>query len=199
MRWQQHQIDMLVEIYGYRSNTETAAIINAATGSRFTETGVKHKFNSLKRTPRQRVTRPVIWNSEREALLLELCKTGKSAAVIADEINAATGSTFTRNAICGAIARRGLHIGKPKTAERRLRTRHRRLVRTRYCDPFKEIPLPVAPLNIPFVERDGDRCRFPTQGAGSSMLVCGQPTSEGISYCAWHCSLAYQPSGRAAA
>lgn len=135
------------------------------------------------------------WTTERFELLKQLNDTG-SNTWIADEINAQTGSTFTRNAIIGKRKREGLEapkqyakrskhpcVRKPKGPRKKRQPVDNDLLAMFNLAP----PAPMEFLEYDFTQMADDlrACRFPT-GTGVPYLFCGQLTTDESSYCAYH-------------
>ena len=151
------------------------------------------------------------WTPEHNAILAELCKTAMPTRVIALEINARTGSAFTKNAVISHSRRMGMLKDKPTAkhgrrpgspnvkprkkgmdggmAYRVANSRRRKEVKPQ---TFREAVASVEPLNIPFMDRVYGQCAFPTKGAGMHMLVCGHVAPDGEPYCSAHAAVCYE-------
>lgn len=144
------------------------------------------------------------WTDARIELLRQLNDKGPNSW-IAKEINNATGSTFSRNAIIGKRTRMGLmqtvSFNKPKTESRRGKHSARILRSDFKRGPSRpadfgtlfdiaNAPLPADFLSIPFEKLDASVCHYP-RGDGP-FVYCGQPVKEGSSYCPYCHSLCYQ-------
>jgi hypothetical protein len=116
------------------------------------------------------------WTAEQiKAVVRKVIDEKKSASIAADELNAETGSHFTRNAVIGKLNRMNLHADE---------TRIRKSTR----------PLPAAPdavgLGLPFGAVEPLQCRW-IEDHG----VCGLPAYRGrasSSWCERHYRMAYQ-------
>lgn len=113
-----------------------------------------------------------------------------SAAGIAQLI----GQDVTRNAVLGRINRLGLpkikHAvigGRPRRPQR---INGERKVRTAPVKEFVSPPIPVSPLNVPFLNLEKQHCReiVGSEGYGQS-LSCGHPVIHESSFCRWHHSV----------
>jgi hypothetical protein len=123
-----------------------------------------------------------------------------SAAIIANLI----GHGCTRNAVIGRINRLKLpkikHAmtgGNPrKVKPRRVNGEHKvRKAPTIQLPP----PMPVAPLNIPFIDLERNHCREIVGSGGIGMsLSCGHTVITDSSYCRWHHSINYTTPERKA-
>jgi GcrA cell cycle regulator len=207
--WSPLQREMLLELYPHLPNIEIAEIINAATGSTFHDSSVRCKHSSLNRSGFVEkipyIPNRPSWTDELDALLRKLVADGKlSIRAIAAEINMQMGTAFTKNAVCGAMNRRGLLRVRPHgtTAPRAARAAKKRERASKYSPSlnpitglFEAVAIPVTAKNIPFLDR-GTSCAWPTSGEGMNMLVCGNDTADGRSYCQFHNSVAYQPYER---
>lgn len=142
------------------------------------------------------------WDDERVELLERLWGEGLSASQIASKMGG-----VTRNAVIGKVHRLGLsgratpakpqrgcgldHAGEDFVARRR--------------EPSMKPIVPEPEFAAPLVLESGDRTTVPTlktnmckwpigDPARDDFHFCGQPTSTGKSYCAYHARLAFQPA-----
>jgi GcrA cell cycle regulator len=143
------------------------------------------------------------WTSERVELLKQLCEGVISASEIATEINLATASRFSRNAVISKMSRMELskpvverqpHSGKKTSRPRKPRNRRLRHAKVSYL--FEEALPPADFLGIPFSETTQKTCMYP-EGDGRNMLFCGQPRRDGSSYCEAHRRICYWKPDRA--
>jgi GcrA cell cycle regulator len=133
----------------------------------------------------------VPWTQEQIGLLRKFYNEGRSFSIIADMINGATGSSFTRNAVIGRANRLG-------DLSPRVRGRAPSISRIRRARTPSLVPVTPPPpkpvrgdfLHIPFLELEPNHCRFP-QGEGLTATYCGQPKKEGSAYCAYCHSICY--------
>ena len=140
------------------------------------------------------------WTPERENQLRELWTAGLSASRIAAEL----GGT-TRNAVIGKAHRLGLSgrasrkgSGDSKSGMRlvsRVSTPRvpRAQIRPRYVEPVERSEFAVS------LEQLTDKhCKWPLGDPRTREFhFCGGTRSEGMSYCEYHCAVAYQiPSRR---
>jgi len=136
-----------------------------------------------------------MWTAERFSLLKQLNDTASNSCIAA-QINAQTGSNFTRNAIIGKRKREGLEA--PKQFSKRSRhpcvrkpskpRKKRQPVENDLLAMFKVAP----PAQLEFLEYDFAQtaddlraCRFPS-GTGVPYMFCGQLTVNESSYCPYH-------------
>ena len=145
------------------------------------------------------------WNDDRIELLRKYHEERLAFSLIADRINAETGSTFSRNACIGKAVRIGLqsrpkapgpHVERMKHKREQPRTiRPKPRERLSFSDSLapdldtlKEIdamPPPSGFLAIAFLDLKPSHCRYPRGGTdGAPILFCGQPKIDGSSYCA---------------
>lgn len=150
------------------------------------------------------------WTDERRDLAAKLWNEGVSASEIARTLRG-----VTRNAVISLIHRKGLSkrgpVAKPTRAPiivaRKLRAAsappkptiriagHSTFVESVAAPPKVVIDfanafaplLGVAP--VPFLEREGRRCRWPVGGSGADMLCCGAHAEPGP-YCVSHAAAA---------
>ncbi len=126
------------------------------------------------------------WNLERDTYITEN-RGGQSAATMAVFLHT------TRSAVIGRSHRLKLPkltrspTGRPKKprVDRPSKIRKPPTI----CLPP---PMPVEPLNIPFVNLGPKHCReiVGTEGYGKT-LSCGHPIIDGSSFCRWHYSINY--------
>lgn len=117
----------------------------------------------------------------------------------------------TRNAVLGRVNRLGLpkikhavtggNPRRPQVVQSGGKTKIRKPPEREYVSP----PVPIEPLNIPFIDLGQNHCReiVGSDGIGMS-LSCGHPVIHESSYCRWHHSInhtiaAPHPRFRAAA
>lgn len=142
-----------------------------------------------------------MWTKKQANLLREL-HSELNANQIAAEINARTGSSFTRNAIIGMSRRLGLSRTE---AERRAlisralvdhytrnpKLRGARMARRLAAVTVERDPSPKH-LGIGFFDLQPHHCRFPV-GDGLSATYCGHSKVDGTSYCSHHTVICYTP------
>jgi len=138
------------------------------------------------------------WTPERENQLRELWEAGLSASRIAVEL----GGT-TRNAIIGKAHRLGLsgratRKGGGKSSGMRLVSRvsapraPRAHIRPRYVEPLERSEHAVS-----LVEMTDKQCKWPIGDPRTNDFhFCGAGRTEGMSYCEYHCAVAYQVPSR---
>ncbi len=125
------------------------------------------------------------WNAEMDSYITAN-RGAISAAAMAIHLK------VTRNAVIGRSHRLGLEkltrspTGRPK-AERVYRPSKVRVAPVVCLPP----PMPIEPLNIPFIDLGPHHCRqiVGSEGIGQS-LSCGHPIAK-ESYCRWHYSINY--------
>jgi len=145
------------------------------------------------------------WTPELDNELISLLA-DMTLSVTALKIGELVGKPVTRSAIAGRkyrLTQEGVSIkcqthtigGKPRGAN------PRRVRRTRNSGEIREkserkvhVPLNAPePLNLDIFTVGHNQCRFPVSGEGYQTLFCGHVTPDGLSYCGWHCSIAYEP------
>lgn len=140
-----------------------------------------------------------MWTQERVALLSELNPQGTSSWMAA-EINARTGSSFTRNAVIGKLLRIGLikaivpGVVRPKRT--RGQSRHLNNVLNRQFVTIEQKPKRLDHLGLSLVQLKNDfsQCRYiDGDNETTPYTFCAQAVSEGSSYCAFHRSLCWKP------
>ena len=141
------------------------------------------------------------WTAERIELLKNRFEAGLSCSQIAQDIG------VSRNAVIGKISR--LSLSRPKCAggrylERRIAPKVERqrvfstprIVRGLHAKPqppAEETPIPDG-QRCSLLEAREEQCRWPIGKPGAeNFLFCGNKTVEGLSYCAGHARVAYQP------
>lgn len=147
------------------------------------------------------------WTDEQSELLKKLWADGLSASQIAAELGG-----ITRNAIIGKVHRLGLS-GRAKSAPATPRPRRTpsstRTVRISRAPIYRDIALGVEEvavseaidLVIPIGQRrtllelTEQTCRWPTgDPCSGDFFYCGGNPVKGVSYCAYHARMAYQPA-----
>lgn len=126
------------------------------------------------------------WTTEQDDTLRALW--GKfRTTTIAGEIGC------SKNAVIGRAHRIGLQTLLRMTPGEKRAPRAQREKRVTFRKSAKPVivPVPVDALNIPFCDLEPQHCRFPTFGEGRTILFCGHTTTDGNSFCGWHCSIAY--------
>ena len=158
------------------------------------------------------------WTDRRLALLRKLYDDKVQLGHIAAEINAQTGSTFTRNSICGMCYRLQLPARKRSRKQRaagpseRILSERRRqatrlgirrtdnsqaVARRKVIAAFDDFGGPDH-LGIVFFSLERHHCRFP-KGEGIEATYCGQDVKGDSFWCAFHRGLVYQaPESRSA-
>ena len=150
------------------------------------------------------------WTSERIEILKKLFDAGLSCSQIAGEIGT------TRNAVIGKMHRLGLsrpknllanRIKAPRAAPDGWRAKalrpklrglsigaQRDMLRAAYPGPSdNEAPID-SPHKCSLLELRPAQCRWPIREPGAAdFAFCGNPSSDGVSYCAGHARLAYRP------
>lgn len=148
------------------------------------------------------------WTDERIAELKRFWEFGLSASQIAKEMSAPS-----RCAIIGKARRLGLQsknspnarprhaTNTPRSAPRlsRLRVPRRQMQEPRF--PDLSVIVSNEPNTSPemcanrisLLEATEGHCRWPAADDGSAMMVCGDPSLTGHSWCPRHCRVAYMP------
>jgi GcrA cell cycle regulator len=139
------------------------------------------------------------WTDERVEELKKLWAEGHSASQIAARMGG-----VTRNAVIGKVHRLGLSgraaPAKPKavsSSDRRVIPQVPQPARPQPRSALRDLP-PVTDLSIgkATVSSIGsDQCKWPIgDPASEDFHFCGQSTTGGKPYCAYHVQLAFQPS-----
>lgn len=142
------------------------------------------------------------WDDERVELLKKLWSEGLSASQIASRMGG-----VTRNAVIGKVHRLGLS-GRATPAKPQRGCSFDRLddeVIEKRREPVIKTIVSEPEFSTPLVLESGDRttvstlknnmCKWPIgDPAREDFHFCGQATSTGKSYCAYHARLAFQPS-----
>jgi GcrA cell cycle regulator len=141
------------------------------------------------------------WTPERDELLRKVMDSGLSFKDAAVEINAATGSTFSRNAAIGRGKRIGIVVPKRKSkVPKRLEPCNRaapprqigQAKPRRLASDFSPLNIaPVASRRLVLIELEPKDCRYP-DGDGP-FTFCGHPRCDGRSYCAAHLRIVWKP------
>ena len=150
------------------------------------------------------------WTTERIEILKKLFDAGLSCSQIAGEIGT------TRNAVIGKMHRLGLsrpknllphRIKAPRATPDGWRAKplrpkvralsigaQRDMLRAAYPGPTdNETPID-SPHKCSLLELRAAQCRWPISEPGAAdFAFCGNPSSDGVSYCAGHARLAYRP------
>lgn len=143
------------------------------------------------------------WTTEMRGKLAKLHGDGFSGTLIASELNKEFGTTFSRNAIMGALHRSGMtkrqstKFAWPHSVERRkdngggsvYSIARRQITGFKLLEKQKISEAPF--LGIALLDLKDGQCRFPR--GEKPTLFCGQPQKEDSSYCP-HChSIATRP------
>ena len=140
-----------------------------------------------------------MWTEERVALLSELNPLGTSSWMAA-EINARTGSSFSRNAVIGKLHRIGLvkaivpGVVRPKRT--RGTSRHLNNVLNRQFVAVEQKPKRPDHLGLSLVQlkKDFSQCRYiDGDNETTPYTFCAQPVTEDSSYCGYHHHLCCKP------
>jgi GcrA cell cycle regulator len=142
------------------------------------------------------------WTTERVALLKSRIDAGLSCAQIAREIG------VSRNAVIGKANRLGLSRLKglgaprpertdaPKTQRPRLFSQHR-ILRALRAEPLPATEEVAGMQRCSLLELHQGKCRWPISDPGAADFgFCGNSAVAGLSYCAAHARMAYQPGSR---
>jgi GcrA cell cycle regulator len=139
-------------------------------------------------------------------------ETGLSCAQLAVQINVDFGTSYSRNAVIGKLARLGLvaknrpgksTVGKCHTPrERKPRVRiirsngnstRQRVIESAESEPIMLRLAAVVPLNISLDELHGDVCHYP-YGDVPPFAYCGHATLGAGPYCDLHHELCHKPA-----
>ena len=146
------------------------------------------------------------WDDERVELLKKLWAEGLSASQIAGKMGG-----VTRNVVIGKVHRLGLSGRATPAKPQRGRSFQETGAPEKppvEVDPVDAKPIITEPaFSAPLVSANGDlttvatlknnMCKWPVgDPAKDDFHFCGQSTSTGKSYCAYHARLAFQPSHR---
>lgn len=145
------------------------------------------------------------WTQEQSDALENHVKAGMSYAQAAAAINAAFGTSFTRNSAIGRANRIGLSgiprerkpraPRAPKQHKPRLRlmaTNHGglRVMMTSESTLEELRCVEVVPRNVSLLDLKSGECRYPSEDA--PFTFCGHPIKPGSSYCVPHHHLCWQ-------
>ncbi len=150
------------------------------------------------------------WTDERVELLKTLWAEGLSAAQIANKMGG-----VTRNAVIGKVHRLGLSgratPAKPQrgcspsqerkeVAESQAKTEQHREIKPVIPEPDFIEPMVLSSGDLATVSTiKNNMCKWPIgDPAKDDFHFCGQSTSPGKSYCAYHAHMAFQPPQRRA-
>lgn len=142
------------------------------------------------------------WNDDRVELLKKFWAEGLSASQIASKMGG-----VTRNAVIGKVHRLGLS-GRATPAKPQRGRSFDYQEEEAIGAPHEPVMKPIIPepeFTAPLVLESGDKttvstlknnmCKWPIgDPARDDFHFCGQPTSSGKSYCAYHARLAFQPT-----
>lgn len=143
------------------------------------------------------------WNDERVELLKKLWAEGLSASQIASKMGG-----VTRNAVIGKVHRLGLSGRAAPAKPQRGRSfddNEERVQPSARREPMLKPIVSEPEFSTPIVLESGDKttvatlknnmCKWPIgDPARDDFHFCGQSTSTGKSYCAYHARLAFQPA-----
>lgn len=126
----------------------------------------------------------------------QLAGTGKSASEIAPTLSHEYRVRVTRNAVIGKCQRTATPLRGSVRAGARPAVRRPAKPRKPRLHPLASMPYgpPVRPLSI--VEVGPSQCRYPVEGTGADMKVCGAKTHKvgdrHLPYCQHHACIAYE-------
>ncbi|HOP19471.1 MAG TPA: GcrA family cell cycle regulator [Parvularculaceae bacterium] len=144
------------------------------------------------------------WDDDRVELLKKFWSEGLSASQIASKMGG-----VTRNAVIGKVHRLGLSgratPAKPQRGRAYDHVEEETVIGEHRHEPVMKPIIPEPEFTAPLVLDTGDRttvatlknnmCKWPIgDPARDDFHFCGQPTSSGKSYCAYHARLAFQPT-----
>jgi len=143
------------------------------------------------------------WTDSRIRLLRQLIEAGASAGQARDQINAAMGTSFSRNAVIGKMRRLGIvsqnkwgkqpadtvKLKQPKESKRTITVRHAVPSQSPKLPAMKAAPPPQEVIK-PFKLRElygvaAERCTYTDD--------CDEPPVRGRFYCEAHCMIVYRP------
>jgi len=151
------------------------------------------------------VSNPTKWLSEHDTMLKEMVEEKKhSYAFIAKEINAAHGTSYSRNSVIGRANRLALNNTRPDQNSRPLgrnRPKLRIIKANGNSDRLKvtqsvqtDLPtlrvIPLQPLNYTLADLPESGCRYI---AGDDFLYCGHPRRKDSSFCTGHHQIVWLP------
>lgn len=129
------------------------------------------------------------WTDERVEQLKELWAEGLSASQIANKMGG-----VTRNAVIGKVHRLGLAGRATPAAPKPKVVQH-------FDEPAQKSPTYGLDSLYPGLDKptvssiDGNQCKWPVGDPTSEDFhFCGQPSSNGKPYCAYHSQVAFQPN-----
>jgi len=144
----------------------------------------------------------VEWTAELDEQIRTLSmKKGWSFAEISRHLREKFGIDCSKNAVLGRASRIGIRAslaGAPKSKHKASeRDRERTKLEAERLQKRLNVELPTkitGPTPVPefgpapdtairLLDALGNHCRFPVEGRGLSLLVCGAPPKEGSSYC----------------
>ena len=139
-----------------------------------------------------------------DAILKMRVAQGIAYSKIGLELSALTGKAISRSA---AISRgRRIGVGGTTALSGRPLNWAKLITTPAHRPSLKPHTLPKPSANIPshnavkFIDRGPHQCAFPVSGEGAEMLVCGEPTLGGQSWCVRCAAIVWLPAakGRAA-
>lgn len=208
--WQQDCADRLVELYQDPARipyNEIARRLSAEFTPARTARGCKAKIDQL--GLKSRAPESESWPLERDERLKELYDSDEAPSykVIAEQLNAEFGTSFTRNAVTGRVNRLGFanrqgfgyrpapeskprapRISKPRqrydAGSRRIRT----IFSAVDAPEIRVIPLEPRSPDLSILDLGPLDCRYPFGGTNDvpAITFCGHPQHAGSSYCQHH-------------
>lgn len=132
-----------------------------------------------------------MWTDERVALAKQMWLDGKSGGEIARTLGGAS-----RNAVIAKLDRLGLlrsdrahRQGAGLNKQRATKPSSRKVAKAARIAATRkpvEPPQPIAPLNVPFIDRKPGQCKAITDATQFEQRCCGHPAAPGEPYCAAH-------------
>lgn len=177
--WSEERDELLKRQWSIASASQIAAMIPGKTRN-----AIIGRANRLRLPAKQPSNGRNAWSDAEVALLHELWDEGRRPMQIVTAF-ALAGFTRTR----GVISDKANRLGLP--ARRELRAAKTTHIPCKKQATYMEKPDPVAPLNIPFNDREPSQCRAITDATRYAQRVCGHPVDERGVYCEAHQKLFY--------
>jgi hypothetical protein len=142
------------------------------------------------------LSKPSKYSEEFRLAIAEEYRGGASLAGVGIKFN------LTKGQVAGMLSRAGVFVERPRrgpTVPKKAKPArtHNFVVPKFRRDPFKERVAPVAPLNIPFLQRKLDQCAWIEAVTDpAAQTCCGHPTYGTTSWCEGHAQIVFQSRPR---